>query len=409
MNDGNAIRGRLQELLAVRDWSGARDALQGIPAPDVADILPALDKQNRGLLFRLLPKPLASDAFSNLEPARKDELLRSLSDDEACYLLADLYPDDLAEFLEEMPGQATQRLLNLLGPDDRREALQLLGYPERSMGRLMKPYYVAVRPGWTVAQALDYIRERGQDSETIHVIQVVDVWWKLLDTLSLRRFILASPDDTVERLMDRSFVSITAYEDRRDAVRMIQHYDLVTLPVVDSDGVLPGIVTVDDVLDVAEKEVTEDFQRVAAATPLKTGYRDAGIRSLFTRRTGWLGVLIVVNLASGCVIAFHEDLLMSSIALVFFIPLLIATGGKAGAQSATLMERAVASSPLVTSKADVVGLVIYFSIASYILSPAAQVRGENRKWFSGRSASGIIRASNVSKGWTTRSIATPRC
>jgi magnesium transporter len=330
-------------LLGRKDWAGVRVLLRDVPPPDVADVLLALGKQERVLLFRLLPRSLASDAFSYLEPFKKDELLKDLSDEEARELLADLYPDDLAEFLEEMPGMATQRLLNLLDPVDRKDALHLLGYPEKSVGRLMTPYYVAVRPEWTVAQALDHIRERGRDSETIHVIHVVDARWRLLDTLSLRRFILAGPDDTVERIMDRSFVSITASEDRQEAVRLIQHYDLVTLPVVDSGGVLLGIVTVDDVLDVAQKEATEDIQLSAAVSPLKISYRDSGLWTLFSRRVGWLAALVLVNMASGGVIAYHEDLLTSSIALTFFIPLLIATGGNAGSQSATLMVRAMAT------------------------------------------------------------------
>ncbi|WP_367359106.1 magnesium transporter [Syntrophus sp. (in: bacteria)] len=343
MSDNSKVMTEILALLGRKDWAGVRVLLRDVPPPDVADVLLALGKQERVLLFRLLPRSLASDAFSYLEPFKKDELLKDLSDEEARELLADLYPDDLAEFLEEMPGMATQRLLNLLDPVDRKDALHLLGYPEKSVGRLMTPYYVAVRPEWTVAQALDHIRERGRDSETIHVIHVVDARWRLLDTLSLRRFILAGPDDTVERIMDRSFVSITASEDRQEAVRLIQHYDLVTLPVVDSGGVLLGIVTVDDVLDVAQKEATEDIQLSAAVSPLKISYRDSGLWTLFSRRVGWLAALVLVNMASGGVIAYHEDLLTSSIALTFFIPLLIATGGNAGSQSATLMVRAMAT------------------------------------------------------------------
>jgi len=343
MSDESKVMTEVRTLLGRKDWTGVRVLLRDVPPPDVTDVLLALGKQERVLLFRLLPRSLASDAFSYLEPFRKDELLKDLSDEEARELLADLDPDDLAEFLEEMPGMATQRLLNLLDPDDRKDALHLLGYPEKSVGRLMTPYYVAVRPEWTVAQALDHIRERGRDSETIHVIHVVDARWRLLDTLSLRRFILAGPDDTVERIMDRSFVSITASKDRQEAVRLIQHYDLVTLPVVDSGGVLLGIVTVDDVLDVAEKEATEDIQLSAAVSPLKISYRDSGLWTLFSRRVGWLAALVLVNMASGGVIAYHEDLLTSSIALTFFIPLLIATGGNAGSQSATLMVRAMAT------------------------------------------------------------------
>src|SRR4030065_1528062 len=177
-------------------------------------------------------------------------------------------PDDRTEFLEELPGEATQRLLNLLSPEDRKETLQLLGYPEESVGRLMTPDYVAVRPGWTIDQALEHIRNRGRDSETINVIYVVDPSWKLIDALELRRFILATLDLTVEQVMDYTFVSISVFEDREKAGQLIQHYDLDALPVIDSEGVLLWIITVDDVMDVAEEEVTEDFQKVAAVMPL---------------------------------------------------------------------------------------------------------------------------------------------
>lgn len=346
MNDQQPVEKEIKELLELSRWEEVRERLRETPAPDVSDLLGQLEPSLRILVFRLLSRSRADQVFSYLESSKKDELLTDLTDEETRRLLAGLNPDDRTDFFEELPGQATQRLLNLLSPEDRRETLQLLGFPIESVGRLMTPDYVAVRPDWTIGEALEHIRKKGKDSETVNVIYVVDASWKLLDGLDLRRFILALPQDSVERIMDRSFQSISAQADREEAVRMIQHYDLEALPVVDSDGILLGIVTVDDVLDVAQEEATEDFHRVGAVIPLKEAYREAGLRALFQKRIGWLTGLILVNLAASEIIAFHEELLLSSIALTFFIPLLIATGGNTGAQSATLMIRAMATGDL---------------------------------------------------------------
>lgn len=346
MNDQKAVKKEIKELLGLNRWGEVRELLREAPAPDIADLLEQLEPSTRILVFRLLTRSRADEVFSYLESSEKDELLSDLTDEETRRLLAGLNPDDRTDFFEQLPGQATQRLLNLLSPEDRRETLQLLGFPKESVGRLMTPDYVAVRPDWTIGEALEHIRKRGKDSETINVIYVVDSSWKLLDGLDLRRFILALPQDTVEQIMDRSFESISVLADREEAVRLIQHYDLEALPVVDSEGILLGIVTVDDVLDVAQEEVTEDFHRVAAVIPLKEAYREAGLWSLFRKRIGWLTGLILVNLAASEIIAFHEELLLSTIALAFFIPLLIATGGNTGAQSATLMIRAIATGDL---------------------------------------------------------------
>lgn len=337
---------KIKETIEQRQFGNLREILKDVPAPDIAELLLNLDRPDRGLLFRTIPRQLSSEVFSYLESSHKDDLLKDMTDEETRLLLSNLSPDDRTQFLEELPGQATQRLLNLLNSEDRRKTLQLLGYPEESVGRLMTPDYVAVRPSWTIGQALEHIRNKGRDSETINVVYVVDPSWKLIDALELRRFILAKPDLAVEQVMDYTFVSISVFEDREKAVQLIQHYDLDALPVIDSEGILLGIVTVDDVMDVAEEEVTEDFQKVGAIMPLKMGYRESSIWLLYRRRIVWLGGLVLVNLISAGVIAAHEEMLISSIALAFFIPLLIATGGNAGAQSATLMVRAIATGEL---------------------------------------------------------------
>jgi magnesium transporter len=281
--------------------------------------------------------------FSHLEPADQEELIEALTDQETRSLLADLAPDDRTELLEELPGEVTRRLLNLLSPEDLAEARLLLGYPEESVGRIMTPDYIAVRPDWTAGQALDHIRRHGRDSETINRIYVTDREWRLIDDLPLRRIILASPNRAIEELMDHSFASVEASEDREEAVRIIQRYDQVALPVVDVDGILVGIVTVDDLLDVAEEEATEDFHRFASVEPLRVGYWDATLWMLYRTRVWWLAALVVVNLISAEVMAAFEETLAAMVTLAFFVPMVIATGGNAGTQSATIMIRAIAT------------------------------------------------------------------
>lgn len=336
----------IYELIEQRDWPAVRNALLKWPAPEVSDLLMALDRNERVLVFRLLPRQLSSEVAAYLSADDLNALLKCLTDEETRQLLANLRPDDRTEFLQELPGELVQRLLNLLSPEDLKEARQLLGYREDSVGRLMTPDYLAVRPDWTIAKALEHIRKTGLDRETIYTVYVVDSKWKLLDTIELARFILADPLSTVAELMDHSFVSIGADEDREKAVQVMQRYDLFVLPVVDSEGILLGIVTADDVMDVAQEEATEDFHKSAAVTPLADTYSDTPVWELYKKRIGWLVALVALNLVSSSVIAVFEETLTATIALAFFIPLLIDSGGNAGSQSATLMVRALATGDL---------------------------------------------------------------
>ncbi|MDD4153730.1 MAG: CBS domain-containing protein, partial [bacterium] len=244
----------VQAFIEQGNWQGLRDLLESFPPPEIVDLLPELDEADRAILFRLLHRPIAAEIFSCLEPQEQDALLSDLTNEETRQLLANMRPDDRTHFLEEMPGQATQRLMNLLSPHDLQEARQLLGYPEDSVGRLMTPDYVAVRPYWTIDHALSHIRLKGKDSETIYTVYVVDASWKLLGTLELRKLLLADSDKMAEQIMNTSFASVMALDDREEAVKVIQKYNLVAVPVVDSNGVLLGIVTVDDVLDVSQEE-----------------------------------------------------------------------------------------------------------------------------------------------------------
>jgi magnesium transporter len=337
------VKPEILELIEARRWDELRDVLVEWPAPEVADLLLHLRKDDRVLLFRAMSRTESSKAFAQLDLEQQDELLRALSDEETRQLLSEMHADDRTQLLGELPGQAMQRLLNLLGPEDLKEARWLLGYPEHSVGRLMTPEYVAVRPDETIQQALAHIRAHGSDKETIDMVYVVDDDWRLLDDIQLRRFILADPDGTVADIMDHSVASIRATDDREEAVRVIRRYDTVALPVVDSDGVLVGIATVDDLLDVAEEEATEDFHRVASVGPIRMSLKDATVSFLYRKRVGWLLALVFMNIFSGAGIAAFEGTIEAVVALVFFLPLLIDSGGNAGSQSATMMVRALAT------------------------------------------------------------------
>jgi magnesium transporter len=344
------IQPQIKELIENRRWNELRSFAREIPAPDLADILLSLEQADRILFYSSLPRDISAEVFASLESQDRDELLRGLTDEETRDLLADLPPDDRTQLFEDLPGQVTQRLLNLLNPADLKEARLLLGFPEESVGRLMTPDYVAVRKNWTISQALDHIRRMGKGSETISTIYVVENGWRLLDALEIEVFILFDPEERVEKIMDETFVALSPLDDREQAVRMMERYDVPVLPVVDSQGILLGIVTVDDVLDVAREEATEDFHKVGGVSPLRISYREANIWELYLKRIGWLLILIVVNLVSSSIIAAYEEVLAATIALAFFIPLLIDTGGNTGAQAASLMVRALATEDIEVSR-----------------------------------------------------------
>ncbi len=337
---------RITSLARQGDLPGLRRAVADASPTQLAELLGGLPSRERGLVFRVLPRDLAADTVAQMEPDLLKATVAALTDEEVRQVLADLEPDERTAVLEELPGQVTQRLLNLLDPAALRQTTDLLGYPAESAGRLMTPDYVAVRDDWTVGRALEHIRRRGVRPEEIAVIYVVDAGWKLLDALELGRFILADPDQPVSSIMDHTYIAVPATADRERVVKVMADNDLFAVPVVDSAGVLLGTVTVDDVLQVQEKEATEDIEKGAAVLPLRMAYRATSILGLYRRRIVWLLALVVLNLVSSGVIAAFEEVLAASIALAFFIPLLIDSGGNSGAQSATLMVRGLATGDL---------------------------------------------------------------
>ena len=333
-----------QELVQEKQWKTIRDEIVTLDPLQIAEIIEELSDDEDLIVFRLLPRELAKSTFQHLSHDKQEEIIEGLAHNvnKLSSLLNDLDPDDRTAFFEELPGEIAQRLIQLLSPQERRIATTLLGYPEDSIGRLMTPEFVAIKPHYTVEEALNHIRKFGRDSETLNVVYIVDNQWKLIDDIRIREIILATPDQKIEELMDYRFVALSAFDDQEMAVRVFQDQDRVALPVVNSEGLLLGIVTFDDMMDVAEEETTEDFHKFGAFQEAVVNPLKAKISSLYKTRVVWLTALVFVNVFSGAAISKFESVIQSVVSLVFFLPLLIDSSGNAGSQSATLMIRSLA-------------------------------------------------------------------
>ena len=331
----------VRDLIASGSYRELRDALSRLDPPDVADLLRQIDPGEASIAFRILPRDIASDIFSNLDPDTQEALIGELGEAPALRLVESLDPDDRAALLDELPDQVARRLLTRLSPKDRRITQQILGYPDESVGRLMTPDYVRVRRTWTVGHALEHIRAYGRDAETIDWIYVIDDAGRLIDDLHIRRLLLAPPTETIESLMDERFIALKASDDQEEAVRMMNRYDRSALPVVDSRGVLLGIVTHDDVADVAQEEATEDIHKLGGMEALEGSYTQTPIREMLRKRGGILAALLIAESLTVTVLGSFEDNLAAVAALIAFIPLIIASGGNTGTQGATLIVRAL--------------------------------------------------------------------
>lgn len=331
------------DLVEAGRLNDVREFLSLQPGPEIAELLTALEDKERVLLFRLLPRQLADDVFCLLEPSFQNLLLANMAQEEVRQVLSGLTPDDRTALFEELPARVTRGLLGLLSDKDRKQTLTLLSYPEGSVGRLMTDRYLTVDPAWTVAQALEYMRLRGTDSETMAMVYIIDAKGRLIDDIRLRKLIIADPATRVADLLDGHFACLQSLQPREAAVQIFKKYDLFALPVVDADGILLGIVTIDDILDVAEAAATEDFHKLATVSPLQVSFKDATLGLLFRKRIGWLVGLVIVNIFTGMGIKMFEDTIVAVAALVALMPLLIGSGGNAGAQAATLVVRAIAT------------------------------------------------------------------
>jgi len=340
----NEIRTLFLGLIENKNWKMLKEELSNFDPIQIAEVIEDLPKTDQIILFRLLPREMAKETFQYLSHEEQEDIIEQLAanSNKITNLLNDLDPDDRTAFFEELPGKVSQRLMQMMSPEEQGITVKLLGYPEDSIGRLMTPQYVALKPHFTVSEALNHIRKFGRDSETLNVVYIVNDQWKLLDDLRIKELILASPEQKISELTDNRFTALSAYDDQEVAVKLFQDQDRVALPVTDSDGTLIGIVTFDDVMDVVEEEHTEDFQRFGSIQDAVINPLKAKITYLYKKRIVWLFALVFMNVFSGAAIACFESVIASVVSLVFFLPLLIGSGGNAGSQSATLMIRALA-------------------------------------------------------------------
>lgn len=340
----NSTNIHLQSLIEEKKWKALRLEIIDRDPIEVANIIDEASLADAIIVFRLLTREQAKETFQYLSYDKQEYIIEGLAKNvnKLSDLLNDLDPDDRTAFFEELPGQITQRLIQLLSPEERKIATRLLGYPEDSIGRLMTPEFVAVKPHFTIAQTLNHIREYGRNSETLNVIYVVDHHWKLIDDIKIRTILLAKPEQTISELMDNHYVSLSAFDDQEVAIRVFQDQDRIAIPVTDTEGLLLGIITIDDVMDVVEEETTEDFHKFGAFQDAIDNPLKAKVSFLYKKRIFWLTALIFMNIFSGAAIAHFQTTIQSVISLLFFLPLLIASGGNAGAQAATLTIRSLA-------------------------------------------------------------------
>ncbi|MBS3821497.1 MAG: magnesium transporter [Phycisphaerae bacterium] len=334
-------RTHVREWIENREFWRLKSALAEMEIHDLADLMTDLPSEELAVAFRLLGKDRAAEILGFFGAEQQEHLLTTLKSHQVAEIIQEMPPDDRTELLEELPGEFAQKLLNQLRGEEGRIARQLFAYPQESIGRLMTPEYVAVRKDWTVQRVLEHIRRIGEGKETINIIYVVDEHWKLLDELRLKQVLLAEPEETVEDLMDNQGGFLYAYDDEETAIEIFKKYDCVALPVVDSKHTLVGIVTHDDVLDLAEEEDTEDMQMMAGMAALEESYFASGYLRMLRKRMPWLVLLLCAQIFTTIALTGFQALPLFAV-LVVFMPLINSPAGNTGTQMAGLMIRGLA-------------------------------------------------------------------
>ena len=333
---------RLRRTIADHDWKGLRDALVELHPSDVADLVIAMPPEEEAFVFRLLPKERAGMAFSYLPPDHQQGLIDSLTNEQVRSVLATMPPDDRTRLLEEMPAEVTRRLLAALSPEDLKNARWLLGYAEHAAGRFMSPTYVTVRPEMTAAQAIEHIRKTGRSAESVNVVYIVDDKGVLVEDVRLSSLVLADPNTKVGDVGDPPLVCVLATDDREEVLKAFEKYDRLALPVTDSDAHMLGVITVDDVLDVAEQEATEDIQKLGGMEALDAPYLQVGMFSMIQKRAGWLSALFIGEMLTATAMSYFEGEIAHAVVLALFVPLIISSGGNSGSQATSLIIRSLA-------------------------------------------------------------------
>lgn len=330
------------ELLEQNKLAELKEILINENPIDIADVFEDFPKEKYLIIFKLLPKDFSSEVFSYLSPEKQQEVIENITDDEIKFIVEDMYLDDTVDFIEEMPANIVDKILKNTSTDKRKLINQILKYPENSAGSVMTVEYVSFKDNYTVKQAIEYYRKVAIDKEETDICFVTDTKKKLVGIISLKTLILSKDDSYIQDEMDTNFVSVLTLDDQEEIAALFRKYDLTTMPVVDHEDRLVGVITVDDIVDVIDQENTEDIQKMAAMNPSDEEYLKESVVSLAKHRILWLLVLMISATFTGLVIKKYEDILQSAVYLATFIPMLMDTGGNAGSQSATLVIRGIA-------------------------------------------------------------------
>jgi magnesium transporter len=332
---------QIELLLQEGDNSQLKEYLNNLNISDVEELIDELPEYGP-LFIETLSTNRAVNVFRILDFPTQERIIKKLSGKKVSEIINELPPDDRTAFFSELHGDAVKTLILHLSPDDRKEALSLLGYQEDSVGRLMTPDYIAVKKSWDVTRVLSHIRRYGKNSETIDVIYVIDENGVLLDDIRIREILLVKPETKVSELMDGRLIALSANDPQEDAINVFRMNNRTALPVTDTDNILLGIVTVDDILWIANEEYTEDIQKIGGTEALDEPYLDINIFRLVKKRVSWLVILFLGEMLTATAMGFFEHAIEKAVVLALFIPLIISSGGNSGSQASTLIIQAMA-------------------------------------------------------------------
>jgi magnesium transporter len=332
----------VREMLEANDLAPLREVLNRWLPADLAELLEGLRDDETVQVLRALDDRLGAETFEYLDLGVQERVLALLPHTDAARILERMAPDDRTALLQELPLGDVERLISLLSTQEQTIARELLRYNKNSIGRLMTPDFVAVRKDWTIKHVLDHVRSHGRDSETLNVLYVVDDHETLIDDLRIREVLLAPLHQHVQDLIDHQFIALSVTDDKKTAVEQFRKYDRSALPVVNAQGKLVGVVTIDDVLDVAEEEATREIQRFGGVEALEESYVATPILALIRKRATWLVILFLSEMLTATAMGFFEGEIAKAVVLALFVPLIISSGGNSGSQAATLIIRALA-------------------------------------------------------------------
>lgn len=346
----------LMQLLDERRMKELQLRLEDMNEFDVAEFLSEIGDNRMPMVFRLLPKQMAADVFANFDSPEQEQIINSITDSELSAIIEELYVDDAVDMMEELPANVVKRVMRTATPETRRLINQYLNYPENSAGSIMTAEFVDLKKYMNVRESIARIRRIGEDKETIYTCFVTSADRKLEGVLSVKDLLLSDDETVIEDIMDTNIVFCMTHDDQEEAAEKISDYDLMALPVVDKEGRLVGIVTVDDVIDVMEAEATEDFELMAAMTPSDKPYSRTSAWDMWKRRVPWLMFLMLSATFTSMIINSFEDALAVQAVLIGFIPMLMGTGGNSGAQASTAVIRSIS---LGDTEPEDVGRVIW--------------------------------------------------